>query len=77
MPSRAQNPDRVRALLEEAAQLLGLGARPATIEVVLERGPKLTHVYRHERVNATELPALVDELRERTRAAGDTPPDSA
>lgn len=45
----------VESLLEEAARILGFGQYPSTMEVVLDRGPTVSHVYRKDRLRPAEL----------------------
>lgn len=60
---------RARALLEEAATLIGLGRFPSTLEAVFDRGGRLHDVFVKQRVPAGELDALADDLLERARAS--------
>jgi hypothetical protein len=60
LPAEPGQRSRLQELLEEAAGILGLGAYPATIEAVFDRGPRLVNVYRKDRLNPGDLHALED-----------------
>jgi hypothetical protein len=55
LPADSGARSRLQELLEEAARILGFGAFPGTMEVVLDRGPTLVDVYRKDRLKPADL----------------------